>query len=506
MPPAAGSAFTAAPSAVRSSATPSPTAPWSLGLTTAMTDSGDQAPLDEPAAPAARRHRFRRAAGTRAAARSGAAARSPPPRPFPQPPPLPAPPPVPALPPVPATAGPRHRAARATARSGATARAGRHGAAGAAPPTRAGASAGSRAPHRGRENDDRKQLHRGTRSLYRGGRGGRTFRLVRGSLVHAESSHRRRRRGGRGRHSDACRRAAALRAGRAAEAGPSRIGRASRRRPRRAARPIAQTAAVPTGAVTSFHAGQTITVTINETTFHPGHYRVVLSTTGQGGLPADPTPTPPGTCESLAIQDPPVFPVLADGVLPHVDPLDGPQSFQVTLPDDARVHALHAAGSGVHVRRGGRQRRLLLSPLRGHLDRGRPGGRDAGGGCATAARGASLGGLLVLLVVLVVAGLRSRARAMLGAAVLISAASGGSRRLRRRSGRRRAVGTSPGDVEQVWLARVGTGPAQTTAVCARGAADPIARALCQSPAPALGGLADLYRALRPVPGTDAGRR
>ena len=45
-----------------------------------------------------------------------------------------------------------------------------------------------------------------------------------------------------------------------------------------------QTAAVPTGVVTPFHAGQTITVTINETTYHPGHYRVVLSATGQGGL------------------------------------------------------------------------------------------------------------------------------------------------------------------------------------------------------------------------------
>src|SRR5687768_4053621 len=94
-----------------------------------------------------------------------------------------------------------------------------------------------------------------------------------------------------------------------------------------------QTAAVPTGVVTPFHAGQTITVTINETTYHPGHYRVALSATGQGGLPADPTPTPPGTCESLAIQDPAVFPVLADGVLQHADSLDGPQSFQVTLPD-----------------------------------------------------------------------------------------------------------------------------------------------------------------------------
>src|SRR5262245_66125451 len=65
-----------------------------------------------------------------------------------------------------------------------------------------------------------------------------------------------------------------------------------------------QVAAVPTNAVTSFRAGETITITIRETTFHPGHYRVVLSETGPGGLPADPVTTEPGTCTALAIQDP----------------------------------------------------------------------------------------------------------------------------------------------------------------------------------------------------------
>src|SRR6478752_537271 len=54
-----------------------------------------------------------------------------------------------------------------------------------------------------------------------------------------------------------------------------------------------QIAAVPTGAVTAFQPGQTITVSIDETTFHPGHYRVVLSTNGRDGLPPDPEATPP---------------------------------------------------------------------------------------------------------------------------------------------------------------------------------------------------------------------
>jgi hypothetical protein len=96
----------------------------------------------------------------------------------------------------------------------------------------------------------------------------------------------------------------------------------------------AQRVAVPTNVVTAFEPGQTITITIDEVTYHPGHYRVVLSPTGPSGLPADPETTPPRTCESLAIQEPPVYPVLADGMLPHTEPFAGPQSFQVVLPDD----------------------------------------------------------------------------------------------------------------------------------------------------------------------------
>jgi MYXO-CTERM domain-containing protein len=92
----------------------------------------------------------------------------------------------------------------------------------------------------------------------------------------------------------------------------------------------------PTGIVTSFAPGGTVTVTINETVTHPGHYRVALSTTGQAGLPADPAVTPVGTdqCGMTTIQNPPVFPVIADGQLTHTNAFSGPQSFTVTLPGD----------------------------------------------------------------------------------------------------------------------------------------------------------------------------
>jgi hypothetical protein len=95
-------------------------------------------------------------------------------------------------------------------------------------------------------------------------------------------------------------------------------------------------AASPTGIVTAFAPGETVTITINETVPHPGHYRVVLSATGQGGLPADPPVTAAGTdpCGSTVIQSPPVFPVLADGMLTHTGAFSAPQSFTVTLPTD----------------------------------------------------------------------------------------------------------------------------------------------------------------------------
>jgi MYXO-CTERM domain-containing protein len=92
---------------------------------------------------------------------------------------------------------------------------------------------------------------------------------------------------------------------------------------------------VPSGIVTAFQAGQTITVTIDEVVFHPGHYRVALAVNDRSELPAEPAVTP-GTlaCGSAAIEKTPVFPVLADDVLDHTTAFTTPQSFQVTLPSD----------------------------------------------------------------------------------------------------------------------------------------------------------------------------
>ncbi len=92
-------------------------------------------------------------------------------------------------------------------------------------------------------------------------------------------------------------------------------------------------AATPTNIVTAYQEGQTITVTIDEVIFHPGHYRIALAVNDRSELPAEPVVTV-GTsaCGSAAIQSPPVFPVLADGVFVHTAAFTTPQSIQITLP------------------------------------------------------------------------------------------------------------------------------------------------------------------------------
>jgi MYXO-CTERM domain-containing protein len=92
----------------------------------------------------------------------------------------------------------------------------------------------------------------------------------------------------------------------------------------------------PTGVVTTYVAGQTITIRLSETIFHPGHYRVALGLTGPQDLPAEPVVTADAmsACGSAPIEANPQFPVLADGLLVHTTALSGKQTVQVTLPAD----------------------------------------------------------------------------------------------------------------------------------------------------------------------------
>ena len=86
-------------------------------------------------------------------------------------------------------------------------------------------------------------------------------------------------------------------------------------------------------AETTFAAGDTITVTIDENIFHPGHYRVAVAQ-DEASLPADPLVTAgTGTpCGTAAIESSPTLPVVGDNLLAHTSAFAAPQSVQVALP------------------------------------------------------------------------------------------------------------------------------------------------------------------------------
>jgi MYXO-CTERM domain-containing protein len=94
----------------------------------------------------------------------------------------------------------------------------------------------------------------------------------------------------------------------------------------------------PSGIVTAYNPGDTVTITFNETIFHPGHYRVALAVNDRSELPAEPVVTPgTGTpCGTAAVMSPIAFPVLADGVLDHTQAFTGMQTIQVKLPDNIK--------------------------------------------------------------------------------------------------------------------------------------------------------------------------
>ncbi len=90
--------------------------------------------------------------------------------------------------------------------------------------------------------------------------------------------------------------------------------------------------AVPTNAVTQLMTGQMVDIEIDETIFHPGHYRVSLADT-MTMLPADPPVTPGSSaCGSTAIDTNPTMPLLADGLLVHTSRFTTNQTMQVQLP------------------------------------------------------------------------------------------------------------------------------------------------------------------------------
>ena len=91
---------------------------------------------------------------------------------------------------------------------------------------------------------------------------------------------------------------------------------------------------VPSGAVTNVKGGTDLPLMVQESIFHPGHYRVALARTA-AQLPPDPQvtvkETEKGPRSAVAvIQNPPVAPVILDGLFAHTE--RPTQNFEAMIP------------------------------------------------------------------------------------------------------------------------------------------------------------------------------
>jgi len=94
----------------------------------------------------------------------------------------------------------------------------------------------------------------------------------------------------------------------------------------------------PTNMVTKATGGQKLHIKVQETVFHPGHYRVSLAVNSRADLPADPQVVTRDGAKgpqsvSAPIQNPIQMPVLADGLFPHTAKVEAPLETDVTLPN-----------------------------------------------------------------------------------------------------------------------------------------------------------------------------
>jgi hypothetical protein len=94
----------------------------------------------------------------------------------------------------------------------------------------------------------------------------------------------------------------------------------------------------PSNSVTQATGGSRLHVKVQETIYHPGHYRVALAVNSPAELPVDPKATTMDSDRgprsvSGEIQSPVQVPVLADGLFVHAAKMDAPFETDVTLPN-----------------------------------------------------------------------------------------------------------------------------------------------------------------------------
>jgi hypothetical protein len=97
-------------------------------------------------------------------------------------------------------------------------------------------------------------------------------------------------------------------------------------------------AGTPTDIVTKLQGGQLLHIKLQETVFHPGHYRIALAVNSRAELPPDPEAVTHDSEKgpqsvSAPIQDPPQLPVLADGLFVHTTRQTTPFETDVQLPN-----------------------------------------------------------------------------------------------------------------------------------------------------------------------------
>ena len=94
----------------------------------------------------------------------------------------------------------------------------------------------------------------------------------------------------------------------------------------------------PSYVVTQAVGGSKLHVKVQETIYHPGHYRVALAVNSPAELPPDPKATTKDTDRgpqsvSAEIQNPVQIPVLADGLFVHTAKVETPFETDVILPN-----------------------------------------------------------------------------------------------------------------------------------------------------------------------------
>jgi hypothetical protein len=94
----------------------------------------------------------------------------------------------------------------------------------------------------------------------------------------------------------------------------------------------------PSNAIVKMKGAERLHLKLQETVFHPGHYRVALALRSRAELPADPQTTSRDTDRgpwsvSAVIQNPAQAPVLADGLFPHTVRTTDPFEADIQLPN-----------------------------------------------------------------------------------------------------------------------------------------------------------------------------